>query len=711
MENIIDEIFNSKNLVQIKKSVLKLRNTINKLDDYLEKEEMLNLLKEKSKFIIDSNLIKFKYSNFIKIYNEDYGFSCQFANEILNLQKWEKLDELLNYLIDEYYIKLKTPNKNSKGILKEDIIKVLDILQEKYKLIDLINISEVSLDIFFLNSTLEDKIIDKSSNRGMDTVNYNSISNKNFAFFVYRVNDTIPYDSIDMLFSHFGGFIKSIIYGESQKAPQEFIDLCNSLDINVESETSDSIYLFTRFFSYINIIKKNSKIDTNNIKIFRVYYDNLIKNYFLKVNKKANRIIIPEEANCPCGSEKKYKNCCLKSDIIYLEDEDGKIYQEIQITDKIDEILLQKNAEYKLMYGRVPSEKEIISLGEIINNFHRINRKIKYEMPEQVDKMYAYFETGILLTEENIKNYPELEINKFKDKVREYQTLIEQEIIEEKGKLLQATEALNWALKKICDENIREIITTFNIFINDIVKSNVIPNNFLINNKNDFIVFCAYKLTKNLEALIILIDEGLNENCMAIVRFLYEILINVKVYTKDDELFNNKILPLAGLDKGTHFVREDQIVINKITKEEYNCYISISNLAKRSGKEYEELYKTLYKDSSAFIHVDAMKVSKIFSENNLFYDVDSCYLTGYISIIFCIDILYELINCKGVTPVIKKDIEYFCNNLLDLLDAINITLKLIYENENLYYILDKIRNNFNENFKINYERDNKIDLI
>ena len=45
------------------------------------------------------------------------------------------------------------------------------------------------------------------------------------------------------------------------------------------------------------------------------------------------------DALCPCGSGKKYKNCCYDKGFQWVEDDDGTIYRSVPISSELMELL------------------------------------------------------------------------------------------------------------------------------------------------------------------------------------------------------------------------------------------------------------------------------------------------------------------------------------------------------------------------------------
>jgi len=704
---LVLKILNSVSLEEIIINVNMLKNYLeNKIEKISYKKVNDDIFRICQEYIEDYNNNQ-NISDYITIYSNKKVLGIQFAFEILNLQKWEDIIECLNYLLNDYYPLLSKCKEKSLGISENDIIETFELMQNRYNLKDIIDLSKVKVNIFFINNYC----CREENNIGIELINHSIISNKSFSIFIYKIKENVIFDVEEMLYTHLITLAQNIICGKSLKVPDSFIKLCDRLSINIDGESTEAIKLFSNLFYYINTFDESESEVTENISLIKEYYHTLLNDYYISVLNKSKEIEYPKTQLCPCGSGKKYGVCCFKKKIIYTKNEMGEIKRVYELGEEIEDILIENDLKFKKLYGRVLGDNDMIGLGHLDNDFYRHKRNFKYNNIEMSPILYAYDRTGIIVTEFNKKNIPENRIHEYNKKIVEYNKLMKQKIKKGKVNLLQAAELSNLALKKMCDTYLDNLVTTFSIVINDITKSDTIPSSFKINGLNDYLVFCIYKIIQNLQALKVLIEEGFTQSSILTVRLIYEILISIKAYINDEELFENKIIPLAGIEKGTHYEKNKSIVIEKKTGKELNCYISIEKIAKKAGFLYEKLYKTLYKDYSTFIHVDALGAKKLFSENDLFTDVDSCYITGYIAIIFCVDILFELSKYKSISIAVKNDIKYFSNNLALYLEELHKTIKSIYEDQEVYCILEDIIKEYNINLNVNKNRDKRVDYF
>ena len=319
---------------------------------------------------------------------------------------------------------------------------------------------------------------------------------------------------------------------------------------------------------------------------------------------------------------------------------------------------------------------------------------------ENAALLYAYNKTGIIPWEGNMDLLPDVEINNFKLHIKEYTRRMKSKIKNGNADILQVAETMNYLLNTVVSEKIDDMIYVLNLFVNFYSNSNKEEKDFQIKNIKDFLVFCAYKASISLKSLDTLVSEEYYDSAMATDRTLFEILINIRAYKNNPDLFKEKILSIAGLEQGTCQKISKNIIEDMETKEKYKFGIQKKQLAEKAGKNYKDLYDIFYEKASSFIHVDVSNTKKIFSDYDLFEDLDECLVSGFIGMIFVLGIIIELIEFNGSDKKISKDIKYFSNILLkDFLDIIHGIIS-IYDEET-YNILKNILKEYKNDYKIN----------
>lgn len=343
---------------------------------------------------------------------------------------------------------------------------------------------------------------------------------------------------------------------------------------------------------------------------------------------------------------------------------DSKV--KISLNQELNEMFKIKFNNFKNTFGREPNDNDPVFY-EFINRQTEHNNKIIRTMrnSEVVEEqiIYAFYITGRILTKGNIKYLSKDEINEWSESINEYNNLLEEPIEANKyTNLLKIVTTINNFLKDLCESHFRDIDTVFSVFINNNTNQETWCNKYEINNFMDYVIFCIYKTKKDIETLEMLIKEGLVENAFATVRFIFETYINLAGFRMDKDLFKEKILPLAGVEKGTHCRLSKNKVKDLNIGKVYDISVKIKDLATKSGNNNIAFYNILYSNLSQYIHVDIFSTKKYFSEPDPFYDIDECFIVGIFSLFFCLKILEEVIELN-IEGQLLLDIKYFINKL------------------------------------------------
>ncbi len=119
---------------------------------------------------------------------------------------------------------------------------------------------------------------------------------------------------------------------------------------------------------------------------------------------------------CPCGSGKKYKRCCYRKAFSYQEDANGTIRRSIPINDKLAWLLGKAVDEL----GPDAAQDDLLFPGIQAE-------QAEFEMVRAMEKtgidpaiIYAFQETGMLISEENLEMFAQKDIDLWQSKIDEY---------------------------------------------------------------------------------------------------------------------------------------------------------------------------------------------------------------------------------------------------------------------------------------------------
>jgi hypothetical protein len=119
------------------------------------------------------------------------------------------------------------------------------------------------------------------------------------------------------------------------------------------------------------------------------------------------------DATCPCGSNKKYGQCCIKKDFEWVTDPKGKIYRRIPIRPEVKKIIKEQKKKFAQQFGRHPSANDPLLFDKTPP------REMDQAFAEAILKagldpafLYAYQKTGLLVWEGNLSLLPDRDIDR-----------------------------------------------------------------------------------------------------------------------------------------------------------------------------------------------------------------------------------------------------------------------------------------------------------
>jgi hypothetical protein len=133
----------------------------------------------------------------------------------------------------------------------------------------------------------------------------------------------------------------------------------------------------------------------------------------------------PPNERCPCGSGETYERCCFTKGFHYYRDEQtGEVIRAVPLTDEsrsvLDAALITQRAKFIAKFGREPGPDDPIFFDLDEDALRDTTAKAMRESGVHPSLIYAYEETGLLVTTENRRMIPDVELREWDDKVREY---------------------------------------------------------------------------------------------------------------------------------------------------------------------------------------------------------------------------------------------------------------------------------------------------
>ena len=130
---------------------------------------------------------------------------------------------------------------------------------------------------------------------------------------------------------------------------------------------------------------------------------------------------LPPKANCPCGSGKKYRNCCWNKGFEWVKDDNGTIRKVIPIPDELFELLKEQREAFIAEHGREPGPDDLL-FPDLPHPEHFEHMMVEDIKAAGIDPaiIHAFEETGILITEGNEDLFADDDMAAWHEAITEY---------------------------------------------------------------------------------------------------------------------------------------------------------------------------------------------------------------------------------------------------------------------------------------------------
>lgn len=130
---------------------------------------------------------------------------------------------------------------------------------------------------------------------------------------------------------------------------------------------------------------------------------------------------LPRNAPCPCGSGKKYKQCCSKKGFEWLVDEDGAVFKSVPLSDEMGEIVEQQRQRFVEQFGREPGPDDHVFFDAppLEHVEHEMVQAMKKAGIDPA-KIHAFEKTGLIVTEDNQHLLSDADLAEWEAAIQEY---------------------------------------------------------------------------------------------------------------------------------------------------------------------------------------------------------------------------------------------------------------------------------------------------
>ncbi len=384
------------------------------------------------------------------------------------------------------------------------------------------------------------------------------------------------------------------------------------------------------------------------------------------------KVKIPRNAICPCGSNLKYKKCCMNKDFDWYIDENGKCIRQIALKDELaieglKKVIEIQNERFKKIYGRDMADDEPIffdtyveSMDDMFENMLKSLEERKYD-PAFI---YAARKTRRLVFANNESRLTTKELQEWDEAYNEYYKGIKYKGLED----------------EVVDEMITELKNQIYLYGMIINKYGSTENNLCKYRKisiKEYIFFCITKTMKTLKSVVKQAKNNYVEDCYSLLRSIFENYLHIIYLKKYPEKLQDLTEAKVGISRGTHEYAKTKkgkenkrIIIDKVTGKEFDGAISSYNMICASDFEEDEvLFDYLYKHLSNFTHPNVLTAHNYINKENFDPTLNnSPNAVLYLGIFLGIIILDQIDNFQSIDILVKKDIENFISRMKIMLN-------------------------------------------
>jgi len=131
---------------------------------------------------------------------------------------------------------------------------------------------------------------------------------------------------------------------------------------------------------------------------------------------------LSRNAPCPCGSGKKYKQCCIRKDFDWLEDDEGNVFKSLPLSDEMKEAFDQQRLAFVDEHGREPGPDDLL-FPDTPHPEHMEHQMIETMKKAEINPaiIYAVEQTGRLVSEANKHLLSDKERDEWNAAIEEYE--------------------------------------------------------------------------------------------------------------------------------------------------------------------------------------------------------------------------------------------------------------------------------------------------
>lgn len=122
---------------------------------------------------------------------------------------------------------------------------------------------------------------------------------------------------------------------------------------------------------------------------------------------------------CPCGSGKKYKQCCLRKGIEFVETDDGGVARRYELSGELGDAIEQLQQAQIRAFGRLP--KRLFEGAPPLEVIEHMTVEAMKKAGVEPALIYAFEQTGLMVNERNERQMPDVDLAEWESAIDEYE--------------------------------------------------------------------------------------------------------------------------------------------------------------------------------------------------------------------------------------------------------------------------------------------------
>ncbi|MFM0317424.1 SEC-C metal-binding domain-containing protein [Paraburkholderia nemoris] len=331
---------------------------------------------------------------------------------------------------------------------------------------------------------------------------------------------------------------------------------------------------------------------------------------------------IPRNQPCPCGSQKKFKHCCMNKAYSIVDADEDAYTIELPMSNEVASIFERQAQEFLQHFEREAGPGDPVFLAKYTMSATEIERHTVEAMESAgIDpaKIYAYRKTGRLIGENFLDNYPHYLIEEWDAAIEEYDEL---------GGDFKNAEAQNFdqALKDL-QQSFESILYALGLandkFFNAGVLESPGPDSTL--STGQYQALCISRVHRTLLSIRHLVKEHLPDDIMKLARSIYESYLHVTYVGQTADAVATLVDAVVGLKNGTHAYKkrpdgkeDKRWIVDLRTGRELAGHVPVYKMASSSPvPEDLAFFDFFYKTTSEFLHPSVFALDGYLSEHGL----------------------------------------------------------------------------------------------